>query len=84
MLIIVAIALEILIVFNLQRQVEESTQCSKKKIATFKRETKKTGGGPAPTQPSQASEKSLKFLKKRRGFSGLKGFEIGEPSTSGE
>ena len=48
---------------------------AKKEFATFKRETKKTGGGPAPKQPSQASEKIVEILEDTPRFSGLKGFE---------
>ena len=53
----------------------------KKEFATFKRETKKSGGGPAPKQPSQASEKIIKILEDTPGFSGLKGFEIDSRSS---
>ena len=47
----------------------------KNKIATFKRETKKTGGGPAPKQPSQASKNIIEILEDTPEFSGLKGYE---------
>ena len=53
----------------------------KKEFATFKRETKKSGGGPAPKQPSQASEKIIAILEDTAGFSGLKGFEIDSRSS---
>ena len=53
----------------------------KKEFATFKRETKKSGGGPATKQPSQASEKSIEILEDTPGFSGLKGFEIDSRSS---
>ena len=36
---------------------------AKKEFTTFKRETKKTGGGPAPKQPFQASEKIIEILE---------------------
>ena len=36
---------------------------AKKEFATFKRETKKTGGGPAPRPPSAFSGKLLKFSR---------------------
>ena len=42
----------------------------KKEFATFKRETKKSEGGPAPNNLPKLVKKSLTFLKIRRGFQG--------------
>ena len=50
---------------------------AKKKFATFRRETKKTGGGPAPKPPSASSEKIIEVFEDTPAFSGLNGFEAG-------
>ena len=49
----------------------------KKEFATLKRETKKTGGGPAPKPPSASSGKIIEVLEDTPSFSGLNRFEIG-------
>ena len=48
---------------------------AKKEFATFRRETKKTGGGPAPKPPSASSEKIIEVFEDTPTFSGLNGFE---------
>ena len=49
----------------------------KKEFLTFQRETKKTGGGPAPKPPSTSSEKIIEVFEGTPTFSGLNGFETG-------
>ena len=50
---------------------------AKKEFATFKRETKKTGGGPAPKPPSASSGKIIEVFEDTPAFIGLNGFETG-------
>ena len=47
---------------------------AKKEFATFKRETKKTGGGPAPKPPSVFSGKIIEVFEDTPAFSGLNRF----------
>ena len=49
----------------------------KKEFSTFRKETKKTGGGPAPKPPSASSEKIIEVFEDTPAFSGLNGFEAG-------
>ena len=56
---------------NLQRT-------AKNKLSKFRKEQRKTGGGPPPKVPSQSTDKILELLKDTPSFSGLKGFETGE------
>ena len=57
---------------------------AKKEFSEFRRETKKTGGGPAPKPPSASSEKIIEIFEDTPAFSGLHGFEAGGPGGTGE
>ena len=48
-----------------------------KEFASFKRETRKTGGGPAPKPPCASSGKIIEVFEDTPAFSGLNGFETG-------
>ena len=50
---------------------------AKKEFSSFRRETTKTGGGPAPKPPSLATEKIIEIFKETPSFTGLQGFETG-------
>ena len=50
---------------------------AKKAFSEFKRELKKTGGGPPPKPPSVSSKEIIDVFEDTPGFSGLKGFETG-------
>ena len=53
---------------------------AKKEFQQFRREKGKTGGGPAPTEPTTASRAIIDVLEEQPSFSGLHGFEaaVGE------
>ena len=55
---------------NLQRT-------AKNELSKFRKEQRKTGGGPAPKIPSESTERILELLQDTPSFSGLKGFETG-------
>ncbi|XP_044168967.1 uncharacterized protein LOC122953205 [Acropora millepora] len=56
---------------NLQRT-------AKNELSKFRKEQRKTGGGPPPKLPSKGTDKILELLKDTPSFSGLQGFETGE------
>ena len=60
---------------NLQRT-------AKHELSKFRKEQKKTGGGPPPKTPSPSTDKILELLKDTPSFSGLKGFETGKERTT--
>ena len=49
----------------------------KKEFSGFTKEQKKTGGGPAPPNPSEATLKVLEMFSETPPFTGLQGFETG-------
>ena len=51
---------------------------AKKDFSSFKREHKKTGGGPAPPAPTEASLKIINLFQDTPSFTGLQGFETGK------
>ena len=53
---------------NLQRT-------AKNELSKFRKEQRKTGGGPPPKVPSQSTDKILELLKDTTSFSGLKGLK---------
>ena len=55
---------------NLQRT-------AKNELSKFRKEQRKTGGGPPPKLPSKGTDKILELLKDTPSFSGLQGFETG-------
>ncbi|XP_068712823.1 t-SNARE domain-containing protein 1-like [Montipora foliosa] len=55
---------------------------AKKEFATFRRETKKTGGGPGLKPPSASSEKIIEVFKDTPAFRGLNGFEAGSEAAT--
>ena len=61
--------------------VKEKWKClhskAKKELSEYRREQRKTGGGPAPKQPSVTSENIIDLLEDTPAFSGLQGFESG-------
>ncbi|XP_066022518.1 nuclear apoptosis-inducing factor 1-like [Pocillopora verrucosa] len=48
---------------------------AKREFSSFKSEQKKTGGGPAPPNPSEASLKIINMFSDTPSFTGLQGFE---------
>ena len=50
---------------------------AKKEFSGFRKEQKKTGGGPAPPNPSEATLKIIEMICKTPSFTGLQGFETG-------
>ena len=56
----------------------KNLQCTaKKEFSGFKKEQKKTGGGPAPSNPSEATLKIIELFSETPFFTGLQGFETG-------
>ena len=56
----------------------KNLQCTaKKEFSGFKKEQKKTGGGPAPSNPSEATLKIIEMFSETPSFTGLQGFETG-------
>lgn len=56
----------------------KNLQCTaKKEFNGFKKEQKKTGGGPAPSNPSEATLKIIEMFSETPSFTGLQGFETG-------
>ena len=51
---------------------------AKKEFSGFKKEQKKTGGGPAPSNPNEATLKIIEMFSETPSFTGLQGFETGE------
>ena len=51
------------------------TSTTKKEFSDFRKEQRKTGGGPAPKKPSNATAKIIKIFKETPSFTGLSGFE---------
>lgn len=51
---------------------------AKKEFSQFKRDSDRTGGGPAPKAPSVASSKVIELFGETPQFTGLDGFESGE------
>lgn len=45
-----------------------------KEFSSFKREIKKTGGGPKPKPPSQSSKQIIEIFEDTPAFAGLRGF----------
>lgn len=56
---------------NLQRT-------AKQEFAKFRKEQRKTGGGPQPRTPSAATEKIIEMFQDTPSFKGLEGFETGK------
>ena len=50
---------------------------AKKEFSGFKKEQRKTGGGPAPTNPTEATLKIIDMFSETPLFTGLQGFETG-------
>ena len=56
----------------------KNLQCTaKKEFRGFKKEQRKTGGGPAPSNPSEATLKIIEMFSETPSFTGLQGFETG-------
>ena len=61
------------------REKWRNLQCTaKKEFSLVKAEQRKTGGGPAPQNPSQASLKIMNLFSDQPSFTGLQGFETGK------
>ena len=56
---------------------------AKREFSSFKSEQKKTGGGPAPPNPSEASLKIINMFSDTPSFTGLHGFETGKFNING-
>ena len=52
----------------------KNLQSIAKEFLSFRWETAKNGGGPAPKPPSLATEKSIEIFKETPSFTGLQGF----------
>ena len=56
----------------------KNLQCTaKKEFSDFKKEQKKTGGGPAPSNPSEATLKIIEMFSETPSLTGLQDFETG-------
>ena len=51
------------------------TSTAKKEFSDFGKEQRKTGGGPVPKKPSNATTKIIEIFKETPSFTGLSGFE---------
>ena len=51
------------------------TSAAKREFSDFGKEARRTGGGPAPKQPSAATARIIDLFKDTPLFSGLSGFE---------
>ena len=51
---------------------------AKNELSKFRKEQRKTGGGPPPKTPSPSTDKILELLKDTPSLSGLEGFETGK------
>ena len=51
------------------------TSTAKKEFSDFGKEQRKTGEGPAPKKPSNATAKIIEIFKETPSFTGLSGFE---------
>ena len=51
------------------------TSTAKKEFSDFGKEQRKTGGGPAPKKPSNATAKIIEIFKETPSLTGLSGFE---------
>ena len=51
------------------------TSTAKKEFSDFGKEQRKTGRGPAPKKPSNATAKVIEIFKETPSFTGLSGFE---------
>ena len=51
---------------------------AKREFSSFKCEHKKTGGGPAPPNPSEANVKIISMFQDTPSFAGIQGFETGK------
>ena len=63
-----------------QGQTEEPLiqSAAKKEFSGFRKEQKKTGGGPTPPKPSEATLKIIEIFSETPFFTGLQGFETGK------
>ena len=57
---------------------------AKKEFSSFKKESKKTGGRPAPKPPSQSSAEIIEIFEETPAFAGLRGFEAGGDEGAGK
>ena len=55
-----------------------ATQAKKKQFSSFRRESRNTGGGPAPKKPSETTEKIIAMFEDKPSFCGLQGFDSGK------
>ena len=51
------------------------TSAAKREFSDFGKETRRTGGGPAPKHPSASTARIINLFKDTPSFSGLSGFE---------
>lgn len=51
---------------------------AKREFSSFKSEQNRTGGGPAPPNPAEASLKIINMFSDTPSFTGLQGFETGK------
>ena len=68
---------EMTIAVNAVGTAHRSVRTAKNELSRFRKEQRKTGGGPPPKLPSKGTDKILELLKDTPSFSGLQGFETG-------
>ena len=75
-----AIGLEKRAVSEVREKWKNIHSPAKKEFANYNKGTRKTGGGPAPKQPSETSKRLIELFQDTPSFSGLAGFETnGKP-----
>ena len=57
---------------------------AKKELSFFKKESKKTGGGPQPKPPLQSREQIIEIFEDTPTFAGLHGFETVSDKGAGK
>ena len=62
------------------REMEKSPFVCQKEFTNYRKESKRTGGGPAPKQISAATSKVIELFQDTPSFIGLAGFETNGPN----
>ena len=70
-----AVGVERRTVLEVREKWKNLHSSAKKEFASFKKDIKKTGGGPAPKTPSAATAKIMEIFHDTPSFAGLEGFE---------
>ncbi|KAL9976976.1 hypothetical protein ACROYT_G014327 [Oculina patagonica] len=66
---------------NTREKWKNLTSTAKKEFSGFKKEQKKMGGGPAPSNPTEVTLKIIDMFSETPSFTGLQGFETDLPKV---